>query len=163
MIDRRLFANLAPHGVLKAFAWIDEARDERPHNAAVVCVALKKHLVAFRDEDDNCRTDFRICRKAAGRTDHRPLAATEHEAASAAQSLAKVITEIDRTDPDKREAEITRALTAAEHLAERFPGNAEIADAVGRLKTARDAHVRFLERRGGGMRLQHRFRPVPRR
>ena len=93
----------------------------------------------------------------------RALAATEREAASAAQSLAKVITEIDRADPDKRDAEITRALTAAEHLAERFPENAEIADAVGRLKAARDAHARFLERRGGAMRLQHRFRPVPRR
>ena len=93
----------------------------------------------------------------------RALAATEREAASAAQSLAKVITEIDRADPDKRDAEITRALTAAEHLAERFPENAEIADAVDRLKAARDAHARFLERRGGSMRLQHRFRPAPRR
>jgi len=93
----------------------------------------------------------------------RALAATEREAASAAQSLAKVIAEIDRTDSDKRDAEITRALTAAEHLAERFPENAEIADAVDRLKAARDAHARFLERRGGAMRLQHRFRPTPRR
>ncbi len=93
----------------------------------------------------------------------RALAATEREAASAAQSLAKVITEIDRADPDKRDAEITRALTAAEHLAERFPENAEIADAVDRLKAARDAHARFLERRGGAMRLQNRFRPAPRR
>jgi serine/threonine-protein kinase len=92
----------------------------------------------------------------------RALAATEREAASAAQSLAKVITEINRTDPDKREAEITRALTAAEHLAERFPNNAEIADAVDRLNAARDAHARFLERRGGAMRLQNRFRPAPR-
>lgn len=93
----------------------------------------------------------------------RALAATEREAASAAQSLAKVVAEIDRTDSDKRDAEITRALTAAEHLAERFPENAEIADAVGRLKAARDAHARFLERRGGVMRLQHRFRPQSRR
>ena len=96
------------------------------------------------------------------RTSHA-LAATEREAASAAQSLAKVIAEIDRTDSDKRDAEITRALTAAERLAERFPGNAEISDAVARLKAARDAHARFLERRGGAMRLQHRFRPTPRR
>ena len=97
----------------------------------------------------------------------RALAATEREAASAAQSLAKVITDINRADSDKRDAEITRALTAAEHLAERFPENAEIADAVDRLKAARDAHARFLERRGGSMRLQHRFRrpvvrPTPR-
>ena len=88
----------------------------------------------------------------------RALAATEQEAASAAQSLAKVVAEIDRTDSDRRDAEIVRALTAAERLASRFPGNAEIADAVERLKAARDAHARFLERRGGAMRLQHRFR-----
>ena len=98
----------------------------------------------------------------------RALAATEREAASAAQSLAMVITDINRADSDKRDAEITRALTAAEHLAERFPENAEIADAVDRLKAARDAHARFLERRGGSMNLQHRFRrpvvrPAPRR
>ena len=94
---------------------------------------------------------------------NRALAATEREAASAAQALAKVIADIKRSDSDKRDAEITRALTAAEHLAERFPENAEIADAVDRLKTARDAHARFKERRGGAMRLQHRFRPAPRR
>ena len=92
----------------------------------------------------------------------RALAATEREAASAAQSLAKVIADINRTDSDKREAEIIRALTVAEHLAERFPENAEIADAVDRLNAARDAHARFLERRGGAMRLQHRFRRPPR-
>ena len=93
----------------------------------------------------------------------RALAATEREAASAAQSLALVITDINRADSDKRDAEITRALTAAEHLAERFPENAEIADAVDCLKAARDAHARFLERRGGSMNLQHRFRrPVVR-
>jgi hypothetical protein len=93
----------------------------------------------------------------------RALAATEREAASAAQALAKVVADINRADSDKRETEITRAITAAEHLAARFPDNAEIADAVDRLKAAHDAHARFLERRGGAMRLQHRFRPSPRR
>lgn len=93
----------------------------------------------------------------------RALAATECEAASAAQSLAKVVVDINRLDSDKRETEITCALTAAEHLAARFPDNAEIADAVERLKSARAAHARFLERRGGSMHLQHRFRrPVVR-
>ena len=97
----------------------------------------------------------------------RALAATEREAASAAQSLAMVVTAINVENRDKRDAEITRALTAAEHLAARFPENAEIVDAVDRLKAARDAHARFLERRGGSMRLQHRLRrpavrPVPR-
>ena len=91
------------------------------------------------------------------------LAATEREAASAAQTLAKVVTDVNRTDSDKRAAEITCALTAAENLAARFPENAEIADSVEKLKSAREAHARFLERRGGAMRLQHRFRPIPRR
>ena len=93
----------------------------------------------------------------------RALAATEREAASAAQSLATVVTAVHGSDSDKREAEIASALTAAERLAARFPENAEIARAVERLKSAREAHVRFLERRGGAMRLQHRFRPASRR
>ncbi len=77
------------------------------------------------------------------------LAATEREAASAAQSLASVVAEIDRGDSNKRDAELERALTAAEHLAARFPGNEEIAAAVAKLKAARQARERFLERRGG--------------
>ena len=89
----------------------------------------------------------------------RALAATEREAASAAQSLAKVVTEINRSNSDKRDAEITRALAAAEHLAARFPNNTEIAEAVEKLKCAREAHQRFKERRGGSMRLRHRFHP----
>ena len=92
----------------------------------------------------------------------RALAATEREAASAAQSLAMVITTINVPDTDKRDAEIVRALTAAEHLASRFPNNAEIAEAVAKLKHAREAHARFKERRGGAMRLQHRFPPPSR-
>ena len=94
---------------------------------------------------------------------NRALAATEREAASAAQSLAKVVAEIDRENSDKRGTEIARALTAAERLAARFPDNVEIAEAVEKLKSAREAHARFLERRGGAMRLQRRFRTMPRR
>lgn len=94
---------------------------------------------------------------------NRALAATEREAASAAQSLAKVVAEIDRENSDKRGTEIARALTAAERLAARFPDNVEIAEAVEKLKAAREAHARFLERRGGAMRLQRRFRTMPRR
>ena len=92
----------------------------------------------------------------------RALAATEREAASAAQSLAMVVPTINVENQDKRDAEITRALTAAEHLAERFPENADIAEAVAKLKHAREAHARFKERRGGSMNLQNRFRPAPR-
>jgi hypothetical protein len=91
----------------------------------------------------------------------RALAATEREAASAAQSLAMVVTTINVENQDKRDAEITRALTAAEHLAERFPNNAEIAEAVEKLKHAREAHKRFKERRGGEMFPRRRFRPPP--
>ena len=93
----------------------------------------------------------------------RALAATEREAASAAQSLAKVVTTINVENQDKREAEITRALTAAEQLAERFPDNAEIAEAVAKLKHAREAHKRFKERRGGEMFPRRRFPRGPRR
>ena len=93
----------------------------------------------------------------------RALAATEREAASAAQSLAMVVTTINVEDSDKRDAEIQRALSAAEQLAARFPDNAEIAEAVARLRHAREAHARFKERRGGSMRLQHRLPPPPRR
>ena len=93
---------------------------------------------------------------------NRALAATEREAASAAQSLAMVVTTINAENQDKRDAEITRALTAAEHLAERFPENADIAEAVAKLKHAREAHARFKERRGGSMNLQNRFRPESR-
>ena len=94
---------------------------------------------------------------------NRALAATEREAASAAQSLAMVVTTINVENQDKRDAEITRALTAAEHLAERFPNNTAIAEAVEKLKHAREAHKRFKERRGGEMFPRRRFRPVPRR
>ena len=93
----------------------------------------------------------------------RALAATEREAASAAKSLAMVVTTINVENQDKRDAEITRALTAAEHLAERFPNNSEIAEAVEKLKHAREAHKRFKERRGGEMFPRRRFRPPPQR
>ena len=73
------------------------------------------------------------------------------------------MTEINRSDSDKRDAEITRALTAAEYLAARFPNNTEIAEAVEKLKYAREAHQRFKERRGGEMFPRRRFRPPPQR
>ena len=91
----------------------------------------------------------------------RALAATEREAASAAQSLAMVVTTINVENQDKRDAEITRALTAAEQLAARFPENAEIVEAVEKLKHAREAHKRFKERRGGEMFPRRRFRRPP--
>ena len=45
------FADFAADGVLKAFTRIDESGDKRPHDATVVRVPLKEHLVAFCDED----------------------------------------------------------------------------------------------------------------
>ncbi len=92
----------------------------------------------------------------------RALAATEREAAFAASSLANVVAQIDRADSNKRDAELSRALTAVEQLVERFPGNAGISGSLERLKAARAAHARFLESRGGAMNLQRRFRPKPR-
>ena len=92
----------------------------------------------------------------------KAFAATEREAAQAAQSLAVVVTAIDATDSDRRDAEIASAISAAERLAARFPGNGEIEDAVERLKRAREAHARFKERRGGSMRMRQRFQPMRR-
>lgn len=85
------------------------------------------------------------------------LAQTEREATAAAQSLAAVITTIDRAEPDKREAELKRALDAAERLAVRFPANAEIRAVVERLEYARAAHVK-LRANGRGLRFRG-FRP----
>ncbi len=79
---------------------------------------------------------------------NRALAQTETEAANAAQSLVSVITNISREEGDRRSAELTRALATVEQLAERFPANADISNAVGRLKFAQEMHSRIKERRG---------------
>lgn len=85
--------------------------------------------------------------KARAETE-RALWLTEAEAANAAQSLLTVITGITKADGNRREAEIARALAAVEQLAERFPANADISNAVGRLKFAQEIHSRIKERRG---------------
>jgi hypothetical protein len=87
------------------------------------------------------------------------LAQTEAEAAHAAQALAEALTITDINEPDKRDGELQRALSAAERLAARFPENADIAAAVEQLKKARENHARFQKRRGG---MGHRpFRRPP--
>ena len=60
----------------------------------------------------------------------RSLAQTEAEAARAAQALAEALTITDINEPDKRDGELQRALSAAERLAARFPDNADIASSV---------------------------------
>ena len=86
------------------------------------------------------------------------LAQTEAEAAHAAQALADALTITDINEPDKRDGELQRALSAAEELAARFPANADIVAAVAQLKKARANHARFLKRRGGtGRRPFRRF------
>ena len=86
------------------------------------------------------------------------LAQTEAEAAHAAQALAEALTITDINEPDKRDGELQRALSAAEELAARFPANADIVAAVAQLKKARANHARFLKRRGGtGRRPFRRF------
>ena len=82
----------------------------------------------------------------------RALAQTEAEAARAAQALAEALTITDINEPDKRDGELQRALSAAERLAARFPANADIAEAVERLLKARKAHEGFMKRRGGSRR-----------
>ncbi|MGN0846541.1 MAG: serine/threonine-protein kinase [Kiritimatiellia bacterium] len=75
------------------------------------------------------------------------LVQTEREAATAAQSLAAVVTAIDRDAPDHRDAELKRALAAVEGLARRFPGNVGIQAALDRLERARAAHARLRANR----------------
>ena len=90
----------------------------------------------------------------------RTLAQTEAEAAHAAQALAEALTITDINEPDKRDGELLRGLTAAEQLAARFPANAEIANAVEQLKKARENHARFLKRRGSMGRRPFRRPPT---
>lgn len=90
------------------------------------------------------------------------LAQTEREATVAAQSLSEVITTIDRSQPDHRDAELKRALGAAEKLARRFPGNAEIRAVVDRLTYAREMHAKIrAKQRVSGRSLRPLRRPPP--
>lgn len=89
----------------------------------------------------------------------RALAQTEAEAAHAAQALAEALTITDINEPDKRDSELLRGLSAAEELAARFPANADIAGAVEQLKKARENHARFLKRRSNTRHMP--FRRIP--
>ena len=90
----------------------------------------------------------------------RALAQTEAEAARAAQALAEALTITDINEPDKRDGELQRALSAAERLAARFPDNADIASSVEQLKKARENHARFQKRSNGtGLRPFRRLPP----
>lgn len=74
----------------------------------------------------------------------------EEEAGRAALSLASTLSVRDRPKGDFRADEIARALVTVEALAERFPDNAEIKSALGKLRYAKEAHARVKARRGGG-------------
>lgn len=78
------------------------------------------------------------------------LCQVETEAARAALSLAETLAKVDRTGGDFRANEINRAIAFAEALAARFPDNADIKAALGKLRYAKEAHMRFRERRGSG-------------
>ena len=78
------------------------------------------------------------------------LLKVEEEAGRAALSLATTLSVRNRTKGDFRADEIARALVTVEALAERFPDNAEIKSALGRLRYAKEAHARVKARRGGG-------------
>ena len=80
------------------------------------------------------------------------LAQTEQEAARAAQSLVFALTNIDRSQDDKRDAELKRACEAVRSLMSRFPSNETIRVAEGRLKYAIEAHHRVKSRRDGNLR-----------
>ena len=78
------------------------------------------------------------------------LLKVEEEAGRAAQSLATTLSVRNRPKGDFRADEIARALATVEALAERFPDNAEIKSALGKLRYAKEAHARVKARRGGG-------------
>ncbi len=107
--------------------------------AAVVCLAGFILALAF---------GFVQSRRALAQI-QAALAQTEAEAAHAAQALAEALTITDINEPDKRDGELQRALSAAEELAARFPENADITAAVEQLKKARANHARFRKRRNG--------------
>ena len=78
------------------------------------------------------------------------LIKVEEEAGRAAQALATTLSVRDRPKGDFRADEIARALLTVEALAERFPDNAEIKSALGKLRYAKEAHARVKAHRNGG-------------
>ena len=78
----------------------------------------------------------------------RALRQVESEAGRAALSLAMTLAPDGRPDGDYRAREIERAIASVTALSERFPDNAEIKSALGKLLRAKEAHARFRERRG---------------
>ena len=91
----------------------------------------------------------------------KALKLTEKEAASAAQALVFALTKIDRSQTDKRNAELQRASECIRSLQERFPSNETIRASQGRLKYAIEAHQRLKKRNDGNSRIPHRFRSKP--
>ena len=96
-------------------------------------------------------------RNARAQTE-KALEQTEKEAALAAQSLVFALTKIDRSEPDKRDAELKRACGCIRSLQERFPSNETIRAALGRLKYAIEAHHRLKSRNDGNFRPPQKFR-----
>lgn len=82
----------------------------------------------------------------------RALKQVETEAGQAALTLAETLANVDRTGGDMRANEISRALESAKALAERFPDNPEVQRALGKLRYAQEAHLRFKARRNGPVR-----------
>ena len=93
----------------------------------------------------------------------RALRQVESEAGRAALSLATTLAPDDRPSGDYRAREIERAIASVTVLSERFPDNAEIKSALGRLRLAKEAHARFRERRGDGASGTSRRNPRGRR
>ena len=88
--------------------------------------------------------------RARAQTD-KALAETRREAAEAARSLAAVLTEIERGEGDRRDAELLRAVEIIEGLSARFPDDPVIQESAEALRIARERHSRFkaiMQRRG---------------
>lgn len=118
---------------------------------AVVCavLSLAGFIVALVMGYLHTRQALAETERARAET-QQALFKVEEEAGRAAQSLASTLSVRDRPKGDFRADEIARALVTVEALAERFPENAEIKSALGKLRYAKEAHARVKARRGGG-------------
>ena len=76
----------------------------------------------------------------------RALEATHQEAARAAQSLAKTMTNFDRSERDPRDTELRRAQEVAEALAARFPDDETIKESVEAIRKARERRAALPKR-----------------
>ena len=77
----------------------------------------------------------------------RSLEAVHQEAARASWSLVEAMTKFDRSEDDPRDTELRRAEEISRRLADRFPNDASMQDAVEEFKKARERRAASLLQR----------------